>query len=68
MFIEIQKMKYVLKTRRDLEILKLCNKLLKIKLSKPDKDLILLIEAQLEKDWRKHLIIKLNKLLNQYKE
>jgi len=68
MFIEIQKMKYVLKTRRDLEILKLCNKLLKIKLSKPDKDLILLIEAQLEKDWRKHLIIKLNKLLNKYKE
>jgi len=65
MFIEIQKMKYVLKTRRDLEILKLCNKLLKIKLSKPDKDLILLIEAQLEKDWRKHLIIK---LLNKYKE
>jgi len=61
-------MKYVLKTRRDLEILKLCNKLLKIKLSKPDKDLILLIEAQLEKDWRKHLIIKLNKLLNKYKE
>ena len=55
--------KYLLKTKRDLEILKLCNKLLKLELSKSDKDLVLLIRTQLEKDWRKHLINQLSKLL-----
>ena len=60
-------MKYVLKTKRDIKILNLCKKLLKEKLSKSDKDLILLIKTQLEKDWRKHLIIKLDKLLNKSK-
>ena len=58
--------KYILKTKRDLDILNLCNKLLKIKLSKSDKDLVLLIKTQLEKDWRKYLIIKLNKLVQKY--
>ena len=61
-------MQYILKTKRDLEILKLCNKLSKIKLSKSDMDLILLIKTQLESDWRKHLIIKLNKILYKYKK
>ncbi len=60
-------MKYVLKTKRDLEILNLCNKLLKFNLSKKDKDLVFLIKTQLEKDWRKHLIINLKKLLKKYK-
>ena len=46
--------------------LKICNKLLKAKLSKSDKDLILLIKTQLEKDWRKHLIFKLEKLIIKY--
>ena len=58
--------KYILKTKRDLEILTLCNKLLKIKLPKSDKDLVLLIKTQLEKDWRKYLLIKLNKLVKKY--
>jgi hypothetical protein len=49
-----------------LEILKLCNKLLKTKLSKSDKDWVLLIKTQLETDWRKHLLIKLNKLVRKY--
>ncbi len=61
-------MKYVLKTKRDVEILKLCNKLLKTKLSKSDKDLVLLMKTQLESNWRKHLIIKLNKILDKYKK
>jgi len=60
-------MKYVLKTKRDSEILNLCNKLLKIKLSKSEKDLVLLIKTQLEKDWRKYLLMKLNELLEKYK-
>ena len=59
-------MKYVLKQKRDLEILRLCNKLLKTKLSKSDKDWALLIKTQLETDWRKHLLIKLNKLVQKY--
>ena len=61
-------MKYALKTKRDLEILNLSDNLLKFKLSKSDENLVLLIKTQLEKDWRKHLIIKLNKLLNKYKK
>ena len=61
-------MKYVLKTKRDLEILNSCNNLLKFKLSKSDEDLVLLIKTQLEKDWRKHLIIKLNTLSSKYKK
>ena len=61
-------MKYVLKTKRDLEILDSCNKLLKNKLSKSDKNLVLLIKTQLETDWRKYLLMKLNKLLDKYKK
>ena len=60
--------KYILKTKRDIKILNLCNKLLKLKLSKPDNDLVLLIKTQLEKDWRKHLINVLDKILRKYKK
>ena len=59
-------MKYVLKTKRDAEILILCNELLKIKLSKPDKNLVLLIKTQLEKGWRKYLLIKLGNIVKKY--
>ena len=58
--------KYILKTKRDLEILNSCKKLEKLKLSKKDKDLAALIKTQLEKDWRKHLIKTLNKILKMY--
>ena len=61
-------MKYVLKTKRDLEILKLCKELEKLKLSADDRRLVSLINTQLESDWRKHLLIKLNKLLQKYKK
>ena len=61
-------MKYVLKTKRDLEILRLGNKLSKLKLSKSDKKLASLIKAQLEKDWRKHLLIELRKLIKKYQK
>jgi len=46
----------------------LCNKILKLKLPKPDKDLVLLIKTQLEKDWRKHLLNKLNKILDKHQK
>ena len=61
-------MKYVLKTKRDLEILRLCNGLSKLKLSKSDKKLASLIKTQLEKDWRKHLLIELRKLARKYQK
>ncbi len=54
--------KYILKTKRDIKILNLCKKLEKIKLSKEDGQFVKLIKSQLEKDWRKHLIKKLNDL------
>ncbi|MBI2658386.1 hypothetical protein HYX08_06875 [Candidatus Woesearchaeota archaeon] len=59
-------MKYILKTKRDVQILKLCKKLEKAKLSKDEMALVTLIKTQLEKDWRKHLLIKLNKLVQKY--
>ena len=61
-------MEYILKTKRDSYILKLCNKLGKNKLSKNDSDLLVLIKTQLEKDWRKHLLNRLNKLSKKYKK
>lgn len=61
-------MKYILKTKKDIEILKLCKKLEKLRLSADDRKLVSLIRTQLEKDWRKHLLIKLNKLLEKYKK
>ena len=59
-------MRYILKTKGDLEILKLCNKLLKGRLSKSDRSLVLMIKTQLESDWRKYLLIKLSKLVKKY--
>lgn len=61
-------MNYVLKTKRDVKILNLCKKLLKNRLSKSDKDLVLLIKTQLGTDWRKYLLLKLNKLSEKYKK
>jgi hypothetical protein len=61
-------MKYILKTKTDIQILNLCKKLEKAKLSKNDRALVTLIKTQLEKDWRKHLLIKLNKLSKKYKK
>ena len=59
--------KYILKTKRDIKILNLCKRLGKIILSKQDRYLIKLIKTQLEKDWRKHLLIKLDKISKKYK-
>ena len=59
-------MEYVLKTKRDIEILNSCKKLEKLKLSKADRDLVTLIKTQLERDWRKYLLNALEKLLRKY--
>ena len=59
-------MEYVLKTKRDIEILNSCKKLEKLKLSKADRDLVTLIKTQLERDWRKYLLNALEKLLIKY--
>ena len=61
------KKKYILKTKRDLKILYLCKKLERLKLSKKDKILVALIKTQLEKNWRKYLLKRLNELLKKYK-
>mgnify|MGYP001611515058 FL=1 len=59
-------MEYVLKTKRDIEILNSCKKLEKLKLSKADRDLVTLNKTQLERDWRKYLLNALEKLLRKY--
>ncbi len=64
---KLEKKKYVLITKRDLEILNLCKKLERLKLSKNDQILIALIKTQLEKDWRKYLLERLNETLKRYK-
>ena len=66
MFTSQEMKKYILKTKRDFEILNSCKKLQKLKLSEKDKDLVALIKTQLERDWRKHLINKLNCLFKKY--
>ena len=58
--------KYIVKTKRDIDILNLCKKLEKLNLSKKDKNLVALIKTQLEKDWRKHLLKTLNKIFKKY--
>lgn len=58
--------KYVLKTKKDIDILFLCKQLEKSRLSKSDKSLVALIKSQLEKDWRKHLMKKLIELHKKY--
>jgi len=59
--------KYVLSTNDDIKILNDCKNLEKLKLNKVDKELITLIKSQLEHDWRKPLIKKLNKFNTKYK-
>ena len=61
-----EKKKYVLPQDRDYLILGLCKKLEKIKLSKEDRAQVIFIKTQLENDWRKYLIQKLNRLIKKY--
>lgn len=63
----IDKKKYVLATDADLEILGICNILVKQKLSENDRKLVDLIKSQLLDDWRSPLLKALNQLLKKYK-
>lgn len=63
---ELERKKYVLSVDRDFEILRKCKLLEKKKLSESDMELIKLIKAQLEEDWRKPLIKILNNLMKKY--
>ncbi len=60
--------KYVLSTDEDFEILALCKRIEKLNLGREDKILIQLIKAQLEIDWRRSLLIKLNQILKKYQK
>ena len=62
----VEKRNYVLSTNGDFNILAKCKQLEKLKLTKEDKLLVKLIKTQLEDDWRKHLLKKLNQLLEKY--
>jgi hypothetical protein len=59
--------KYPLPEKRDIIILKKVKLLEKMELNKTDRDILRLIKTQLEDDWRKPLIVCLNKLLRKYK-
>ena len=61
------KIKFVLSTDTDLEILNQCNLLIKKELSKDNMELVELIKSQLLDDWRTPLLKSLNALLKQYK-
>jgi hypothetical protein len=62
-----EKKKYPLPEKKDFEILGKCKILEKKRLLKKDKDLVKFIKTQLLDDWRKPLIIELNKLIKKYK-
>tara|TARA_Y100000310_G_C20666695_1_gene807923 strand:+ start:1302 stop:2042 length:741 start_codon:yes stop_codon:yes gene_type:complete len=57
---ELERRKYVLSTDTDYEILDKCKKLEKKSLTKDEKAMIKLVKSQLEADWRKPLIKKLD--------
>ena len=61
------KKNYIIDEKRDLAILKKSNILLNKKLNSSDKIIVKLIKTQLESNWRKYLIIYLNKLYKKYK-
>lgn len=58
--------KYPLPTKEDFIIINLVGKLKREKLSKNDNEIVNLILSQLEYDWRKGLLEKLNKLSKKY--
>ncbi|MBU0591739.1 hypothetical protein KKF81_05135 [Candidatus Micrarchaeota archaeon] len=59
---------YILPTERDYEILKKCEKLEKLKLSKNDYELVEFIKTQLEDDWRTPLLRKLDSVIKRYSD
>ncbi|MBI2232822.1 MAG: hypothetical protein HYU56_02795 [Candidatus Aenigmarchaeota archaeon] len=58
-----EKLKYVMSTNQDYEILEKVKQLEKLKLSKQEEILVKLMKTQLEYGWRKYLIQELNKLM-----
>ncbi len=66
-FSKAEEKKYVLSTDEDYEILSKTKKLEKSKLDKSGMELVRLIKTQLELDWRKPLLKKLDWLLVQSK-
>lgn len=63
-----ERKKYALPKIRDLEILAKCKYLEKLRLTKQDKESVAFIKTQLEYDWRKPLLKRLNRLLKKYKQ
>lgn len=61
--ISYEKKNYVLKDKKDFEILKKIKLIEKNRLNKKDKEIIKLIRTQLKDDWRTPLIKYLNKML-----
>lgn len=56
MITDKEKKKYILKEKRDIEILELVHRLEKLKLSNCEKFLLLWTRTQMEDDWRKPLL------------
>ncbi|NTV24520.1 MAG: hypothetical protein HGA85_09250 [Nanoarchaeota archaeon] len=63
---EADKKKYLLPKQADYEILTLCKELEKKDLTKDERLLVKLIKTQLEKDWRRPLLKKLEQLKKKY--
>ena len=63
----LDKKKYVLGKKKDVVILEKIKLLEKMKLNNSDKIVLRLIKTQLEREWRRPLIIYLNKLINKYR-
>jgi hypothetical protein len=59
---------YILKEKKDFIILNKIKELNSLSISRKDKEVVKLIKNQLKKDWRKPLIIYLNKLIKKYQK
>lgn len=63
-----EKKKYLLKEKRDIEILDLVHDLEKLRLSDYERFILLLTRTQLEDDWRKYLLQALKVMKKNFKK
>ena len=57
----------MLKRKRDSRILLMCKALMRQRLTKEDHRVVILIQSQLNDDWRRTLVVELNRLLKKYR-
>ena len=63
-----EKKKYLLSLDADFQILAMCKQLERLRLTRPDNQLLKITKSQLEHEWRKSLLRTLHLLIKKYKK